>query len=187
MSGPLLKMQSPCLYVLMAACCQMPLNPSYLNFKYTYTIRHQSPFPHLGFQQSVHISIVSCHNNVNSVSYFQHALKMFILSRCLSSLFQHTEWKLHRQAVLRCIEQFLEKPQVLAELPSSCQINKAAWERCVQALLWPEALNCSQAERAPLLLLLDDNFYYPSMRYEVYQLARKCKHSAFFSVYSIGH
>lgn len=85
----------------------------------------------------------------------------------------HTEWKLHRQAVLRCIEQFLEKPQVLAELPSSCQINKAAWERCVQALLWPEALDRSQAERAPLLLLLDDNFYYPSMRYEVYQLARK--------------
>ena len=26
----------------------------------------------------------------------------------------------------------------------------------------------------PLLLILDDNFYYQSMRYEVYQLARKC-------------
>ncbi|XP_039990418.1 L-seryl-tRNA(Sec) kinase [Xiphias gladius] len=85
----------------------------------------------------------------------------------------HTEWKLHRQAVLQCIEQFLNKPDVLRELPSSCQINGAAWERCVRALLQPEALDHSQAERAPLVFLLDDNFYYPSMRYEVYQLARK--------------
>lgn len=85
----------------------------------------------------------------------------------------HTEWKLHRQAVLRHIEQFLEKPHVLAELPDSCQINRAAWERCIQALPEPEALDPSQADRAPLLFLLDDNFYYPSMRYEVYQLARK--------------
>lgn len=30
------------------------------------------------------------------------------------------------------------------------------------------------AASRPLLLLLDDNFYYQSMRYEVYQLARKC-------------
>ncbi|KAG8008634.1 L-seryl-tRNA(Sec) kinase [Nibea albiflora] len=89
----------------------------------------------------------------------------------------HTEWKLHRQAVLRCIEQFLEKPQALAEMQSSCQINIAAWERCIQALLQPEALDRTQAERAPLLFLLDDNFYYPSMRYEVYQLARKVNQS----------
>uniref|UniRef100_UPI0037E86764 L-seryl-tRNA(Sec) kinase n=1 Tax=Semicossyphus pulcher TaxID=241346 RepID=UPI0037E86764 len=79
-----------------------------------------------------------------------------------------TEWKLHRQAVLRCIEQVLEKPRVLAELPSSCQINVAAWQQCIQSLQQPEAL-----DRSPLLFLLDDNFYYPSMRYEVYQLARK--------------
>ncbi|XP_054454814.1 L-seryl-tRNA(Sec) kinase [Anoplopoma fimbria] len=85
----------------------------------------------------------------------------------------HTEWKLHRQAVLQCIEQFLEKPQVLAELPVSCPINRAAWEQCIRALLQPEPLDGSQADQAPLLFLLDDNFYYPSMRYEVYQLARK--------------
>ncbi|XP_040885402.1 L-seryl-tRNA(Sec) kinase [Toxotes jaculatrix] len=85
----------------------------------------------------------------------------------------HTEWKLHRQAVLQCIEQFLQKPEVLPELPSSCQINCDAWEQCIRSLLQPEALDRSQADRAPLLFLLDDNFYYPSMRYEVYQLARK--------------
>ncbi|KAK5881388.1 hypothetical protein CesoFtcFv8_022194 [Champsocephalus esox] len=86
---------------------------------------------------------------------------------------EHTEWKLHRQAVLQCIEQFLEKPGVLAELPSSCQINRAAWNQCILPLIQPGAEDCSQADRAPLLFLLDDNFYYPSMRYEVYQLARK--------------
>ncbi|XP_067431721.1 L-seryl-tRNA(Sec) kinase [Thunnus thynnus] len=85
----------------------------------------------------------------------------------------HTEWKLHRQAVLQCIEQFLKKPEVLAMLPSSCQINSTAWERCIQALLEPETSERSQADRAPLVFLLDDNFYYPSMRYEVFQLARK--------------
>ncbi|XP_034716614.1 L-seryl-tRNA(Sec) kinase isoform X3 [Etheostoma cragini] len=86
---------------------------------------------------------------------------------------EHTEWKSHRQAVLQCIEQFLEKPQLLAELPVGSQIDSAAWQQCIRALLQPEALDHSQAERAPLLFLLDDNFYYPSMRYEVYQLARK--------------
>lgn len=85
----------------------------------------------------------------------------------------HTEWKLHRQAVLHCIEQFLGKPEVQPELPYSCQINRAAWERCIRALLQPEAVDHSQADQAPLVFLLDDNFYYPSMRYEVYQLARK--------------
>uniref|UniRef100_A0A3Q3IG77 Phosphoseryl-tRNA kinase n=1 Tax=Monopterus albus TaxID=43700 RepID=A0A3Q3IG77_MONAL len=82
-------------------------------------------------------------------------------------------WKSHRQAVLQCIEQFLKKPEVLVELPSSCQINSAVWKQCTQALLQPEALDRSWADRAAFLFLLDDNFYYPSMRYEVYQLARK--------------
>uniref|UniRef100_A0A3B4V5S8 Phosphoseryl-tRNA kinase n=1 Tax=Seriola dumerili TaxID=41447 RepID=A0A3B4V5S8_SERDU len=89
------------------------------------------------------------------------------------ALQDHTEWKLHRHAVLQCIEQFMKKPEVLAELPSKCQINRAAWEQCIRTLLQPEGLDHSCADRTPLLFLLDDNFYYPSMRYEVYQLARK--------------
>ncbi|XP_070708424.1 L-seryl-tRNA(Sec) kinase [Pempheris klunzingeri] len=103
----------------------------------------------------------------------EHAFQTKVVEDGVKLREMHTEWKLHRQAVLRCIEQFLEQPQVLAELPSSCQINKAAWERCIQALLEPEALDRCYAGRAPLLFLLDDNFYYQSMRYEVYQLARK--------------
>ncbi|XP_035002419.1 L-seryl-tRNA(Sec) kinase [Hippoglossus stenolepis] len=85
----------------------------------------------------------------------------------------HTEWKSHRQAVLQCIELLLKSPEVSAELLSGRQINTAAWEQCVRVLLQPEAVDPSQANRAPLLFLLDDNFYYPSMRYEVFQLARK--------------
>ncbi|XP_076615931.1 L-seryl-tRNA(Sec) kinase [Chaetodon auriga] len=103
----------------------------------------------------------------------EHVFQTRVVEDGVKQQEMHTEWKLHRQAVLQCIERFLEKPQVLSELPSSCQISTAAWERCIRALLQPEALNCSQADRAPLLFLLDDNFYYPSMRYEVYQLARK--------------
>lgn len=80
----------------------------------------------------------------------------------------HTEWKIHRQAVLQCIEQILQRPQVLTELPSSHHINRAAWEQCMKTLLQSGTLT-----GAPLLFLLDDNFYYPSMRYEVQQVARK--------------
>lgn len=82
----------------------------------------------------------------------------------------HTEWKLHRQAVLHCIEQFLQKSEIQLETPSSSGISVAAWEQCIGALMEPEDLKVDQA---PLIFLLDDNFYYPSMRYEVCQLARK--------------
>ncbi|XP_029383600.1 L-seryl-tRNA(Sec) kinase [Echeneis naucrates] len=85
-----------------------------------------------------------------------------------------TEWKLHRQVVLQCIERFFMKPAVVAELPVKCQINGGVWEQCIQDLLRPEALDHSGPDQKPLVFLLDDNFYYQSMRYEVCQLARKC-------------
>lgn len=88
-------------------------------------------------------------------------------------VFQHTEWKSHRQAVLQCIDQFWGGARGLVQLPDSCQINRAAWERCVQSS--PQPRVADDHSRAPLVFLMDDNFYYSSMRYEVYQLARKCK------------
>ncbi|XP_077481470.1 L-seryl-tRNA(Sec) kinase [Stigmatopora argus] len=69
-----------------------------------------------------------------------------------------TAWKFHRNAVLRWIEEFLEKNL------GNGSINPA---------FLPPPLEHAQADNAPLLLVLDDNFYYPSMRYEVFQLARK--------------
>lgn len=86
---------------------------------------------------------------------------------------RQTKWRLHRQAVLQCVEQFLQDPSSL-ELPSTiCQINADAWSQCVHTARVSGASESSLAHLTPLVLLLDDNFYYPSMRYEVYQLARK--------------
>lgn len=82
---------------------------------------------------------------------------------------QQTEWRQHRQAVLKSIEHLLQDPSGdEAQLQDVCDfISKASWEKCVQDLLR------SLSRPAPVVLLLDDNFYYPSMRYEVHQLARK--------------
>ncbi|KAF6719395.1 L-seryl-tRNA(Sec) kinase [Oryzias melastigma] len=81
----------------------------------------------------------------------------------------HTEWKSHRRAVLQCIQQFLEDPDVRMEQQSCSLINNTAWEKCIQSL----TSESFPSDEAPFLFLLDDNFYYPSMRYEVFQLARK--------------
>ncbi|XP_061519921.1 L-seryl-tRNA(Sec) kinase [Phycodurus eques] len=83
-----------------------------------------------------------------------------------------TEWKLHRNAVLQCIEEFLDKQEMPLKLPGGSSIDGPAWERCARALL-TSPFGPARADAAPLLFLLDDNFYYPSMRYEVFQLARK--------------
>uniref|UniRef100_A0A3P8YFY8 Phosphoseryl-tRNA kinase n=1 Tax=Esox lucius TaxID=8010 RepID=A0A3P8YFY8_ESOLU len=87
-----------------------------------------------------------------------------------------TQWKLHRHVLLQCLEQFLRNPAVLPTLPSSCQINREAWGRLLPvAPVYETSVGSLQADPLPppLVFLLDDNFYYPSMRYEVYKLARK--------------
>lgn len=65
------------------------------------------------------------------------------------------------------------------QLPNICQINRTAWERCIETLQQPGVYD--NVSLKPLLLLMDDNFYYSSMRYEVYQLARKCKPNTLLS------
>ncbi|XP_061666650.1 L-seryl-tRNA(Sec) kinase-like [Syngnathoides biaculeatus] len=96
-----------------------------------------------------------------------------------------TEWKLHRHAVLQCIEKFLDKQEIPLEFPSGVGIDWAAWERCARALL-TSPFSPDRDDAAPLLFLLDDNFYYPSMRYEVFQLARKYS-LGFCQVYAQCH
>ncbi|XP_058476833.1 L-seryl-tRNA(Sec) kinase isoform X2 [Solea solea] len=103
----------------------------------------------------------------------QHAFQIRAVQNSGAQLTEQTEWKLHRHTVLQCIELFLKTPEVMAEPPSSFQINVDAWEQCVRGLLRPKPMDHSQTDRTPLIFILDDNFYYPSMRYEVYQLARK--------------
>lgn len=79
-----------------------------------------------------------------------------------------TEWKSHRQALLQCLDQALTgaKPGVVGEPPTPAMVDHEAWRRCTDSL-------SLGGDTSPLLIVLDDNFYYPSMRHEVYQLARK--------------
>ncbi|XP_057682672.1 L-seryl-tRNA(Sec) kinase [Corythoichthys intestinalis] len=81
-----------------------------------------------------------------------------------------TDWKFHRNAVLKSIEQFLEKQEITLKPLGNGSIDGPTWEHTVSA---PLTLEHTRADTEPLLFLLDDNFYYPSMRYEVFQLARK--------------
>ncbi|XP_030132439.4 L-seryl-tRNA(Sec) kinase isoform X2 [Taeniopygia guttata] len=73
-------------------------------------------------------------------------------------------WKRSRRELLQCLEGFLRALLSGAPLPGPAQ-------RFLGHCL-PELPAAGAASR-PLVLLLDDNFYYQSMRYEVYQLARK--------------
>nr|XP_006630590.1 PREDICTED: L-seryl-tRNA(Sec) kinase isoform X1 [Lepisosteus oculatus] len=99
----------------------------------------------------------------------------------------HSSWKLHRQKVLRYLDDFLQRSPRDALGVSGLQTNREGetWRRfvhCVQQQRQLQRLQnhsdplrstASQPSTTPLLILLDDNFFYQSMRYEVYQLARK--------------
>ncbi|XP_011898610.1 PREDICTED: L-seryl-tRNA(Sec) kinase isoform X1 [Cercocebus atys] len=96
-----------------------------------------------------------------------------------------SQWKLLRQELLKYLEYFL------MAVINGCQMSvppsrtEAMWEDFItclkdQDLIFSaayEAQSCylltKTAVSRPLFLVLDDNFYYQSMRYEVYQLARK--------------
>ncbi|NWV30799.1 PSTK kinase, partial [Grantiella picta] len=83
-------------------------------------------------------------------------------------------WKRSRRELLQCLEGLLRALLTGAPLPGPAQ---PGWERflrcCRREGLLPAAEGDAGATSRPLVLLLDDNFYYQSMRYEVYQLARK--------------
>ncbi|NWU70140.1 PSTK kinase, partial [Pterocles burchelli] len=84
-------------------------------------------------------------------------------------------WKQSRRELLQCLERFLRALLGGEPLPAAAAAPPG-WERFLaccrgQGLRW--AAEGSAAAARPLWLILDDNFYYRSMRYEVYQLARK--------------
>ncbi|XP_028817772.1 L-seryl-tRNA(Sec) kinase [Denticeps clupeoides] len=85
-----------------------------------------------------------------------------------------TRWKNYRQAVLSCLEQFLLDPQRTPDSGPCVQEVRPRFCQAVQEQQAQMGLQTASSEpQAPLLILLDDNFYYQSMRYEVHQLARK--------------
>ncbi|KAM6092921.1 L-seryl-tRNA(Sec) kinase [Theristicus caerulescens] len=92
-------------------------------------------------------------------------------------------WKRSRRELLQCLESFLRA--LLTGEPLAAAAPQPAWGRFLaccrgQGLLPSAGIPAGAGGRwapaaapGPLYLILDDNFYYQSMRYEVYQLARK--------------
>ncbi|KAM5243345.1 L-seryl-tRNA(Sec) kinase [Hipposideros larvatus] len=96
-----------------------------------------------------------------------------------------SQWKLLRQELLKYIEYFLLAVINGCQMAAPPNRTEAMWEDFITCLkdqdlissAAHEAQSCylltKTAVSRPLFLILDDNFYYQSMRYEVYQLARK--------------
>ncbi|XP_073096278.1 L-seryl-tRNA(Sec) kinase isoform X2 [Manis javanica] len=96
-----------------------------------------------------------------------------------------SQWKLLRQELLKYLEGFLTAVINGCQMSAPPNRTEAMWEDFITCLkdqdlvssAAHEAQSCyfltKTAVSRPLLLVLDDNFYYQSMRYEVYQLARK--------------
>ncbi|XP_054062970.1 L-seryl-tRNA(Sec) kinase [Rissa tridactyla] len=91
-------------------------------------------------------------------------------------------WKRSRRELLQCLERFLQALVTGEPLSVPPAAGQPGWERFLaccrgQGLLAPQERHggpeTPAATAGPLYLILDDNFYYQSMRYEVYQLARK--------------
>ncbi|KAJ8365562.1 hypothetical protein SKAU_G00143930 [Synaphobranchus kaupii] len=102
----------------------------------------------------------------------------YVLRKGENDAFMDTQssWKLYRQEVLQCLDAFLQSEN--APMRATCS-NRDTWARFARTLrdqlkASDDSLpQVSHVKSEPLIVLLDDNFYYPSMRYEVYQLARK--------------
>ncbi|KAI1886961.1 hypothetical protein AGOR_G00201150 [Albula goreensis] len=92
-----------------------------------------------------------------------------------------SSWKVYRQEVLQCLDRFLQSEHTPECLTASggdsntwAYLTRAVHEQKVLKVSDGSLPLVSRLDNEPLVILLDDNFYYPSMRYEVYQLARKC-------------
>ncbi|XP_037015132.2 L-seryl-tRNA(Sec) kinase [Artibeus jamaicensis] len=98
---------------------------------------------------------------------------------------QPSQWKLLRQELLQYIEHFLLAVINSCRMSAPPNRREAMWEDFITCLKDQDLLSSAALEApssclltktaisGPLFLILDDNFYYQSMRYEVYQLARK--------------
>ncbi|XP_018409193.1 PREDICTED: L-seryl-tRNA(Sec) kinase [Nanorana parkeri] len=93
-------------------------------------------------------------------------------------------WKRHRQHLLQCLEHLLVSLSSCSPLQAPSGVPDSLWKRFCQCLAHQGLISApssnAQFQRCvlnpahfPFYFILDDNFYYQSMRYEVYQLARK--------------
>ncbi|KAM9066978.1 L-seryl-tRNA(Sec) kinase isoform X2 [Sarcophilus harrisii] len=98
---------------------------------------------------------------------------------------QPSQWKSFRHELLTYLEHFLMAIVNGCKLSAPALRTEVMWESFVhclknQSLIIASGTGKTQgyslthaAPSQPFYLILDDNFYYQSMRYEVYQLARK--------------
>ncbi|XP_019795731.1 L-seryl-tRNA(Sec) kinase isoform X3 [Tursiops truncatus] len=96
-----------------------------------------------------------------------------------------SQWKSLRQELLKYLEYFFLAVINGCQMSAPPSRTEAMWEDFLTCLKDQDLISSSALEAQshylltktavsrPLLLILDDNFYYQSMRYEVYQLARK--------------
>ncbi|XP_075072189.1 L-seryl-tRNA(Sec) kinase [Mixophyes fleayi] len=97
---------------------------------------------------------------------------------------QTSLWKQYRQNLLQCLEHLIVALLSCSNLKAPDGIIEGHWNRFVQCLESQGLISAAKSvsdfnqflinpKLSPICLILDDNFYYQSMRYEVYQLARK--------------
>lgn len=91
-----------------------------------------------------------------------------------------------RQELLKHLECFLVAVISGRQISAPPNRTETMWEDFITCLKKQDLIFSAAHEAQPcqllaktavsrhLFLVLDDNFYYQSMRYEVYQLARKC-------------
>ncbi|XP_036590197.1 L-seryl-tRNA(Sec) kinase [Trichosurus vulpecula] len=95
-----------------------------------------------------------------------------------------SQWKSFRHELLTYLERFLMAIINGYKLSAPTSRTEVLWESFVNCLKDQDLVSSGTGEAQgycltnatlsqPLYLILDDNFYYQSMRYEVYQLARK--------------
>ncbi|XP_060624566.2 L-seryl-tRNA(Sec) kinase isoform X1 [Anolis sagrei] len=94
-------------------------------------------------------------------------------------------WRLYRHELLLCLEHFLQAHIKGCHYSPPQNITETTWERFVCCLKEQGLISAGREDSAscqylidftspsPIYFVLDDNFYYRSMRYEVYQLARQ--------------
>ncbi|XP_073537457.1 L-seryl-tRNA(Sec) kinase [Phyllobates terribilis] len=91
-------------------------------------------------------------------------------------------WKRHRQRLLHCLERFIISLLNHSPLNPPSGTTEGTWKRFVRCLESQGLISAGEdSERlclsltvksGPVCIILDDNFYYQSMRHAVFQLAR---------------
>lgn len=88
------------------------------------------------------------------------------------------QWKLYRKAILRCLDSLLGRfCNHTSEAADDCVCDESSdvIYSSVSTVFakYHDSLNADK-QCGPAVLIIDDNMYYASMRYQIYQLARKC-------------